>query len=89
MMPWWVLAVFVLGANFALWGTVGLIRLAESAAGRRRPGTATAPDPAGTGNGGSVMAVTAEGGPGDYLRPRHSLTPADVAVLIPAHNEAW
>jgi poly-beta-1,6-N-acetyl-D-glucosamine synthase len=88
MMPWWVLAVFVLGANFALWGTVGLIRLAESLAARRSPGRVAAPDPAGTGNGGSVMAVSAEGGPGDHLRPRHSLTPTDVAVLIPAHNEA-
>ena len=38
MMPWWVLAVFVLGANFALWGSVGLVRLAESVAARRRPG---------------------------------------------------
>ena len=35
MMPWWVLLIFVLGANFALWGTVGLVRLAESLAGRR------------------------------------------------------
>ena len=34
MMPWWVLLIFVLGANFALWGTVGLVRLAESLAGR-------------------------------------------------------
>ncbi len=33
MMPWWVLLIFVLGANFALWGTVGLVRLAESLAG--------------------------------------------------------
>ena len=37
MMPWWVLAVFVLGANFA-WGSVGLIRLGESVAGGRRAG---------------------------------------------------
>jgi hypothetical protein len=36
MMPWWVLLIFVLGANFALWGTVGLVRLVESLAGRRR-----------------------------------------------------
>ncbi len=35
MMPWWVLLIFVLGANFALWGTVGLVRLAESLAGLR------------------------------------------------------
>ena len=38
MMPWWVLLIFVLGANFALWGTVGLVRLAESLAGRRLAG---------------------------------------------------
>jgi len=38
MMPWWVLAVFVLGANFALWGSLGLLRLAESVARRRRSG---------------------------------------------------
>ena len=29
-MPWWALAMLMLGANFALWGSVGLIRLAES-----------------------------------------------------------
>ena len=44
MMPWWVLLIFVLGANFALWGTVGLVRLAESLAGRR---TGSAGRPAG------------------------------------------
>ncbi len=33
-MPWWALAVLMLGANFALWGAVGLIRLAESAVAR-------------------------------------------------------
>ena len=56
MMPWWVLAVFVLGANFALWGSVGLIRLGESArpparrpaGGRQRPPPAW-PAPACTG----------------------------------------
>ncbi len=36
MMPWWVLLIFVLGANFALWGTVGLVRLVESLTGQRR-----------------------------------------------------
>ncbi len=41
MMPWWVLLIFVLGANFALWGTVGLVRLAESLAGRRGRGAST------------------------------------------------
>jgi poly-beta-1,6-N-acetyl-D-glucosamine synthase len=83
MMPWWVLAVFVLGANFALWGFVGLVRLAESVAGRRRrSGLAS------RGDGETLMAVTADGGQPGRPRPAPSLTAADVAVLIPAHNEA-
>jgi len=146
MMPWWVLAVFVLGANVALWGAVGLVRLAESVAGRRRSsrmggtglaGTSlpsaglpmTGPastglaarglagaGQAGTGDGETLMAITADearpgppgrAGPARSLATRsrpersltarsltepsptaRSLTTADVAVLIPAHNEA-
>jgi cellulose synthase/poly-beta-1,6-N-acetylglucosamine synthase-like glycosyltransferase len=60
MMPWWALAILLLGANFALWGAIGLVRLAESGTRRSRP------------------AAASEG----------KLTVADVAVLIPAHNEA-
>ena len=60
-MPWWLLAVLVLGANVALWGLLGLIRLAES------------------------HAVPA---PGPAERQPCPLSTADVAVLIPAHNEA-
>ncbi len=60
MMPWWALAILLLGANFALWGAIGLVRLAES--GTRRSPPAAARD--------------------------GELTVADVAVLIPAHNEA-
>jgi len=60
MMPWWALTVLLLGANFALWGAIGLVRLAES--GTRRSPPAAARD--------------------------GELTVADVAVLIPAHNEA-
>ena len=103
MMPWWVLAVFVLGANFALWGSVGLVRLAESLAARRRSGRVTATAPASRGDGETLMAVTADGAELD--RPGQapslaapsltlptlttpSLTTEDVAVLIPAHNEA-
>ncbi len=122
MMPWWLLAVFVLGANVALWGSLGLIRLGESAAARwRRRATGLASTslpasglpitglastslaarglastgPAGPGlagrglaareDGGTLMAVTADGDRPARLR---SLTAADVAVLIPAHNEA-
>jgi poly-beta-1,6-N-acetyl-D-glucosamine synthase len=90
MIPWWALAVFVLGANFALWGTVGLIRLAESLAARfgaARRGPAAAGPPAGPGDGEVVMAVAGD----DRLAhraPRSGLTAEDVAVLIPAHNEA-
>lgn len=85
MMPWWALMVLVLGANFALWGAIGLVRLAESEtlrwrparwyrALRRRPGT-PGPD--------ITQAQTVV--PQDPQRP---LTVDDVAVLIPAHNEA-
>ena len=60
MMPWWALAVLLLGANFAVWGAIGLVRLAESVTRRSRPAAASG----------------------------RALTVADVAVLIPAHNEA-
>jgi hypothetical protein len=91
MMPWWALAVLMLGANFALWGAVGLIRLAESVLARWSAARAlrAAPAPAmievagpgaAGGSAGRVPAQRAEPGP--------SLTASDVAVLIPAHNEA-
>lgn len=95
MMPWWVLLIFVLGANFALWGTVGLIRLAESLAGRttRLASTGLASTGlASTGKGETVMAVTADADPAGHALPVSPvispLTTRDVAVLIPAHNEA-
>lgn len=47
MVPWWVLAVVVFGANFALWGAVGLLRLLDVAVSawrrNRRAGSAAAP----------------------------------------------
>jgi poly-beta-1,6-N-acetyl-D-glucosamine synthase len=69
-MPWWAFAILVLGANFAVWGAVGLVRLAE--AGTRRPRRRARLAAAGNGE----AACDGE------------LTVADVAVLIPAHNEA-
>ncbi|GAA4615525.1 glycosyltransferase family 2 protein [Saccharopolyspora hordei] len=36
MLPWWLLAIAVFGANFALWGTIGLLRLLEGTAQRWR-----------------------------------------------------
>jgi len=97
MMPWWGLAVLVLGANFALWGAMGLVRLAESGTlrWRRKPSAAArcqmampaARDGKAAGDGAAgydralddAAAVPGSGSP---------LTVADVAVLIPAHNEA-
>ena len=60
-LPWWFLALFVLGVNFAIWGTVGAIRLMDGRSARR----------------GRARAVRST-----------SFSVADVAVLIPAHNEA-
>jgi len=36
MIPWWGLAAGVLGVNFAVWGAVGLCRLAGTALRRWR-----------------------------------------------------
>ena len=97
MMPWWSMAVLVFGLNFALWGTVGLCRLLDAGAGRlsrwrfaRRF------------SGIREVGYTSDAYPGPGLDPggadpprttgrpdrRRGLTVEDVAVLIPAHNEA-
>jgi poly-beta-1,6-N-acetyl-D-glucosamine synthase len=83
VLPWWFLAVFVLGVNFVIWGTVGAIRLTESRAARlgsRRRGADGRPGPARPARGGRDHEPA---GP----RP-DALDVADVAVLMPAHNEA-
>jgi poly-beta-1,6-N-acetyl-D-glucosamine synthase len=110
MMPWWALAVLVLGANFALWGAIGLIRLAEAGtfqrwSARRWPArwwparrrrilwssaqglpaqgsSAQRPGP------GATRANSAAGQALAQPDPQRPLTVQDVAVLIPAHNEA-
>jgi poly-beta-1,6-N-acetyl-D-glucosamine synthase len=76
MMPWWALAVLVLGANFALWGMIGMCRLIGGLTGRvtgRLTGRVTG------------RLTRRPPGHGDQPAP---LTVDDVAVLIPAHNEA-
>ena len=94
MMPWWVLLIFVLGANFALWGTVGLVRLAESLAGRRTRLASTrlaSTRLASTGKGETVMAVTADAGPASRtlsVSPGYSATDHARRRAHPAHNEA-
>jgi len=118
-LPWWFLAVFVVGANFAVWGAVGVIRLAESRKGRmarravlalgvnfaiwgmtcaiRLAGSRTVllarlsmwqlarPVARATGRARSRQAGAENAGP---TIPRISVSVSDVAVLIPAHNEA-
>ena len=37
MIPWWVLAIVVFGANFTLWGLIGLLRLLDGTARGWRP----------------------------------------------------
>jgi poly-beta-1,6-N-acetyl-D-glucosamine synthase len=76
MMPLWAMSLLVFGLNFAVWGTVGLLRLVDSAAGRLRRGLSAGRG--GAGRSGPAMPAGAR---------RGSLTLADVAVLIPAHNE--
>jgi biofilm PGA synthesis N-glycosyltransferase PgaC len=85
-LPWWFLAVFVLGINFAIWGTVGAIRLTESHTARlsrrRRPARPQR-QPA------KLVGRPGRGG-ADYQPAvrKVALGVSDVAVLIPAHNEA-
>jgi poly-beta-1,6-N-acetyl-D-glucosamine synthase len=77
-LPWWFLALFVLGVNFVIWGSVGAIRLTESRAARlarhHRAGQA----------GGPVRLDR----PADPVPRKLALSVRDVAVLMPAHNEA-
>jgi poly-beta-1,6-N-acetyl-D-glucosamine synthase len=85
VLPWWSLAVFVLGVNFAIWGTVGGIRLIESLARRlfrRRGQDVSGPE-------SRMVPVRRRHGasPAPAVR-KVSLSIADVAVLMPAHNEA-
>ena len=85
-MPWWFFALFVLGFNFAIWGTVGVIRLAETCAASltRRHKRTPAPPVA------KWVALPMSRGAigGRQIVRKISLSVADVAVLIPAHNEA-
>ncbi len=88
MMPWWAMALLIFGFNFAIWGTVSLLRLTALGAarmhrwrtgrrsGRRAAGRAAAP---------AVLPARRRGAQVP-ARPG-GLTVNDVAVLIPAHNE--
>lgn len=79
MIPWWVLAIAVFGTNFTLWGLIGLMRLLDSSTQRwwQQRGT--------TSVSGQHVVV------GRDRQHRHHpptrVGVADVAVLMPAHNE--
>ena len=89
MMPWWAMALLIFGFNFAIWGSMGLLRLTATGAGqmrrwrtgRRRPGRRAA------GRGAEQAAAPARRRGAQVPARRGSLTVNDVAVLIPAHNE--
>jgi poly-beta-1,6-N-acetyl-D-glucosamine synthase len=88
VIPWWALTVLLLGVNFALWGAVGLVRLAES--GTRRSRRQARPVTARDGDAVPAREAVPDGDAvldGEVVRDG-DLTVADVAVLIPAHNEA-
>ena len=91
MIPAWLLFALVFGVNFTLWGTIGFLRIVDgaldrfrrlprnagSAAHRARRAAALIQAAA---NGGLAGSTLASGG-------GRTLTIADVAVLMAAHNE--
>jgi cellulose synthase/poly-beta-1,6-N-acetylglucosamine synthase-like glycosyltransferase len=80
MMPWWALAILVFGVNFSFWGTVGLTRLIGQLTVSRRGSRKSAA------HAGNVIVLRHD--PGGRRSRQINLTVDDVAVLIPAHNEA-
>ena len=96
MIPWWGLAVLILGANFAVWGSAGICR--KCGALLRDGARGADPGPQGHLSPGRVSHRVAglARPPGDVSATREDgahppaqrpLTAKDVAVLIPAHNE--
>jgi poly-beta-1,6-N-acetyl-D-glucosamine synthase len=84
MIPWWLLAIAVFGANFTLWGLIGLMRALDTSTRhwwQRREQYS------------SVSGERVVAGRHRYHRPhRHAGRPTrlgveHVAVLMPAHNE--
>ena len=77
MVPWWLLAVLVFGANFALWGAVGLLRLVDAgtAAWRRHR------------RRGELAESAADTAAGTGCSAAARIGTDEVAVLIAAHNE--
>jgi cellulose synthase/poly-beta-1,6-N-acetylglucosamine synthase-like glycosyltransferase len=80
VIPWWALALLVFGANYIVWGTVGVTRLVDQVTfswwrARRRAAL-------------GQNALGSSYDPAGRRARRDNLTVADVAVLMPAHNES-
>jgi poly-beta-1,6-N-acetyl-D-glucosamine synthase len=80
VIPWWAVAILVFGANFLVWGAVGLTRLIDQLTLGRRRARRRAARPQ------NVIAHSHD--PAGRRSRQSNLTVDDVAVLIPAHNEA-
>ncbi|HTK65769.1 MAG TPA: glycosyltransferase family 2 protein [Pseudonocardia sp.] len=84
-MPTWLVVLMAFGVNNALWGSMSFLRLIEDRLARRKE----VESPLGHGerqpSGGEVASL--QGG-GNERRAGRRMSLADVAVLIPAHNEA-
>jgi len=91
MIPWWGLAVFILGANFALWGSIGVCRLSGMLVEKvhaRRAARSGLHDAAALSDTRGSRRKAARMPGWDRRRRTGPLTVRDVAVLIPAHNES-
>jgi biofilm PGA synthesis N-glycosyltransferase PgaC len=96
MMPWWSMALLVFGLNFTLWGTVGLLRLLDTRTGQRHRRSAVrrlsrlkeTPQQQDDQPARASHRRQRRAQPGTGVQRRGGLTVKDVAVLIPAHNEA-
>lgn len=95
-MPWWAMALLVFGLNFTLWGLVGVCRRLEIGVVRRRhrnavrrlAGLKESHQYGHFQPGQASYRRRKRARPKSDLRRRGGFTVKDVAVLIPAHNEA-
>jgi poly-beta-1,6-N-acetyl-D-glucosamine synthase len=80
VIPWWALALLIFGVNFLVWGAIGVTRLIDQVILYLRRGRRRRAYPQ------NVLALSHD--PAGRRAHQVDLTVDDVAVLIPAHNEA-
>lgn len=86
-MPTWLVVLMAFGVNNALWGSLSFLRLIEDRIARRKE--AESPFGGGEQRPSGVVGVSLHGGDADREpRTGRRMSVDDVAVLIPAHNEA-